>query len=290
MIGGTQIERDDAGRTAVRIRDMQIRDTDGVVVASAPKAEVAVSGASLLRGQLRARRVSLVGAELSVRIEEDGQITISTGGEKRPLAVTPAIVRAAPAGGPEAPRGRSARRPSRPAADRFVGLIAWLDRISTLGLDGQGLGEIGLKNGMLRVDDLRTDKHWTFEHINFSVNRPGNGISVQLSSEDETRPWALAASIRQAGVQRRLVRLDLKQVSTKDLFLATRIGSGQFQADIPLSGSIRAEIGPDSLPRICRRQDRRGCRPDRRSGRYRREFPDRSCRIHARLGRHTAAI
>ncbi|MGD9922957.1 MAG: hypothetical protein AB7V13_16185, partial [Pseudorhodoplanes sp.] len=235
VIGGTQIERDDAGRTAVRIRDMQVSDTEGVVVASAPKAEVSVSGTSLLRGQLRAERVSLVGAELSVRIEEDGQITISTGAEKRPLAVTPAIVKAAPPSGEDAARAAAAAEPT--GAERFAGLVAWLDRISTLGLDGQGLGEIGLKNGILKVDDLRTDKHWTFEHINFSVNRPGNGISIRLSSEDETRPWSIGASVRQSGVQRRLVRIDLNRVSTKDLFLATRLGSGQFQADIPLSGS-----------------------------------------------------
>ena len=248
-IGGTQIEFDDAGRTAVRIRDIQIKDADGIVIASAPKAEVALAGTSLLRGQVRARRVSLVGAELSVRIEEDGQVTISAGAEKRPLAVTPAIVKAGPVAGQPATTGPAiAAEPS--GAERFVGLVAWLDRISTLGLDGQGLGEIGLKNGILRVDDLRTDKHWTFEHINFSVNRPGSGISVQLSSDDELRPWSIGASVRQAGVQRRIIRIDLKQVSTKDLFLATRIGSGQFQADLPLSGSIRAEIGPDSLPRI----------------------------------------
>ena len=218
-IGGTQIERDDAGRTAVRIRDMQIRDTDGVVVASAPKAEVAVSGASLLRGQLRAQPVSLVGAELSVRIEEDGQVTISTGGEKRPLAVTPAIVKAGPAAGKASAEAPEQSEPT--GAERFAAVVAWLDRISTLGLDGQGLGEIGLKNGVLKVDDLRTDKHWTFEHINFSVNRPGHGISIRLSSEDEARPWMMAASIRHTGVQRRLVSVDLKQVSTKDLFLAT---------------------------------------------------------------------
>ncbi len=248
-IGGTQIERDDAGRTAVRIRDMQIRDTDGVVVASAPKAEVAVSGSSLLRGEVRARRVSLVGAELSVRIEEDGQVTISTGAETRPLAVTPAIVKPAPLPGQAV--AAEAPAPAEPTgAERFVGLIAWLDRISMQGLDGQGLGEIGLKNGILKVDDLRTDKHWTFEHINFSLNRPGHGISISLNSEDEARPWSLAASIRQIGVQRRLISIDLKQVSTKDLFLATRIGSGQFHADVPLSGSIRAEIGPDSMPRV----------------------------------------
>ncbi len=44
-IAGTQIERDNSGRTAIRILDMQVRDADGAVVASAPKAEVSVSGA-----------------------------------------------------------------------------------------------------------------------------------------------------------------------------------------------------------------------------------------------------
>ena len=259
VIGGTQIERDETGRGALRIRDMQVRDADGAVVASAPKAEVSISGASLLRGQVRAHRVSLVGAELSVRIEEDGQVTISTGAEKRPLAVTPTIVRPGTQTGSTAPVQPDAQTFAPPAtaqsaeqsgAERFAALVAWLDRLSSAGLDGQGLGEIGLKNGVLKVDDLRSDKHWTFEHINFSVNRPGGGISFNLNSDDEARPWSIKASVRQSGVQRRQVRVDLQRVSTKDLFLATRLGNGQFQADVPLSGSIRAEIGPDSLPKV----------------------------------------
>jgi hypothetical protein len=261
MIGGTQIERDQSGRTSVRIRDMQIRDTDGAIVANAQKAEVSLSGSSLLRGQLRAQRVSLVGAELSIRIEQDGQVTISTGAD-RPLAATPAIIRPAEAAskqGPHVPAVPAQTGPVSPAqgqtleatgADRFVAFVSWLDRLSATGLDGQGLGEIGLKDGVLKVDDLRTDKHWTFEHINFSIDRPGGGIGVRLSSDDEKRPWSLVAAMRQSGVQRRAVRISLDRVSVKDLFLATRIGDGQFQADIPLSGELRAEIGPDSLPRI----------------------------------------
>jgi hypothetical protein len=91
-IGGTQIERDNSGRMSLRIRDLLVRDADGAVIAGAPKAEVAVSTTGLLMGSLHAKRVSLVGAELAVRIETDGQITISTGAERRPIAVTPAIV------------------------------------------------------------------------------------------------------------------------------------------------------------------------------------------------------
>ena len=97
----------------------------------------------------------------------------------------------------------------------------------------------------MRVDDLRTDKHWTFEHINFSVNKPGNGISVNLSSEDAQRPWKLGASIRQSGFQRKLVRLDLTRVNTKDLFLATRIGEAvaSYAGEVRSRGEAAAVVG-----------------------------------------------
>ena len=54
VVGGTQLERDERGRTSLRLRDIVVRDPDGTVVASAPKAEVGLSGRSLLMGRLRA--------------------------------------------------------------------------------------------------------------------------------------------------------------------------------------------------------------------------------------------
>src|SRR5690348_12237292 len=71
-VGGTQIERTENGGAAVRVRDIVVRDPDGTVVASAPKAEIRVSGLSLLSGHMRAESLSLLGAELAVRIERDG--------------------------------------------------------------------------------------------------------------------------------------------------------------------------------------------------------------------------
>src|ERR1700759_2464265 len=49
-VGGTQIERTGRIRIAVRSRDIIVRDRDHVVVASAPKAEVRLSGLALLTG------------------------------------------------------------------------------------------------------------------------------------------------------------------------------------------------------------------------------------------------
>ena len=53
-VGGTQIERTEDGHAALRLRDIVVRDRDGIVVASAPKAEVGISGFGLLTGHLQA--------------------------------------------------------------------------------------------------------------------------------------------------------------------------------------------------------------------------------------------
>ena len=193
-VGGTQIERTENGGTAVRIRDIVVRDADGTVVASAPKAEVRVSGMSLLSGHMRAESLNLVGAEMAVRIEQDGEVTIFAGADKHPIATAAVPVTAAAAllrsaqekrrerqsssaAAPRAgvPPGRAHAR-GQPAAshrarDVFAALLSWIDGIGETGLDGHDLRELGLKNGNLTVDDERTGKHWTFQDINLSVER-----------------------------------------------------------------------------------------------------------------------
>src|SRR5262249_30899183 len=91
-IGGTQLERDSNGRTSLRIRDIMVRDAEGTVVASAPKAEVGISGTGLLMGRIRAERLSLVGAEMAVRIESDSKVTVFAGSNKRPLVTASATL------------------------------------------------------------------------------------------------------------------------------------------------------------------------------------------------------
>src|SRR5438132_1460317 len=83
------------GHTSLRIRDIVVRDADGTIVASAPKAEVGISGVSLFLGRIRAERLSLVGAEMAVRIESDSKVTVFAGSNKRPFVT--ASVASAPA-------------------------------------------------------------------------------------------------------------------------------------------------------------------------------------------------
>src|SRR5262252_4706431 len=106
-VGGTQIERDANGRTALRIRDIVVRDGEGAIVASAPKAEVGVSSTGLLTGRVRAHRLSLVGAEMQVRIEPDSKVTVFAGSNKRPFVTASASSTAVTGTTPPAPSERA---------------------------------------------------------------------------------------------------------------------------------------------------------------------------------------
>src|SRR5438876_7409395 len=150
-------------RTALRIRDIVVRAADGAIVASAPKAEVGVSSSGLMTGRVRAERLSLVGAEMQVRIEPDSKVTVFAGGNKRPLvtaSVANTPIRGALAGPLLASVDRSApatmpasAQPARSMVPDFAAWLAWIDSRAAVGLDGHDASELGLKNGNLTVDD-----------------------------------------------------------------------------------------------------------------------------------------
>ena len=252
-VGGTQIER--AGRIgiAVRIRDIVVRDRDHAIVASAPKAEVKVSGTALLMGRLRAESLNLVDAELAVRITPDGQVSVSAGDTAKPLAtgvaskrdagIAPTFPRQAPAPAP----GVAATAPD-PTQNGLLAGLDWLDSLSLTGLDGQNLNEIGLKNGNLIVDDQQRGNKWTFENISLSMRRPsGGGVALSLG-EEGARPWSLRVVVgpQQNGV--RSVDLRADKVPAANILLAMRVKDLTYSADLPLSGELKGELGRDGLP------------------------------------------
>jgi hypothetical protein len=266
-VGGTQIERAGRIRIAVRIRDIVVRDRDHAVVASAPKAEVRLSGTALLMGQLRAESLNLVDAELAVRITPDGYVTVSAGDTARPLATGVASKRQAggtpspaesgaalPAGPaspaiPGAPSGATAKLPdSRDTAGGLLAGLDWLDSLSLTGLDGQNLNEIGLKNGNLIVDDQQRGNKWKFDNITLSLRRPSGG-GVALSVGEEGRhAWSLQVAVGPAANGVRSVDVRANKVSTSNILLALRLKDLTYSADLPLTGELKGELGRDGLP------------------------------------------
>jgi hypothetical protein len=252
-VGGTQLERDERGRTSLRLRDIVVRDADGTIVASAPKAEVGLSGRSLLMGQLRAQSLNLVGAEMSIRIEPDGRLTVFAGADNRPIAT------AAPTAKPARPGGAGTETAQQGALgaefENIAGMMARLDAVGETGLDGHDLRELGLKNGNLVVDDRRNGKRWTFDGINASLTRPRQGgVVFRLESDNPKRPWVLSAAMRPIADGMRAVGIEARRVSTRDIMLAMRLNPGDLDVDLPLSASIRADVSADGTPQLVQGQ------------------------------------
>jgi hypothetical protein len=267
-VGGTQIERAGRIRIAVRIRDIIVRDRDHAIVASAPKAEVRLSGTALLMGQLRAESLNLVDATLAVRITPDGYVTVSTGNNARPLATgvaskrqlgtTPPAAGEPAAGLPPAvvPPPAPAAQPATTAAvsdssNAPSGLLAgldWLDSLSLTGLDGQNLNEIGLKNGNLIVDDQQRGNKWNFDNITLSLRRPsGGGVALSVG-EEGSHAWSLRVAVGAPSNGVRSVDIRADKVSTTNILLALRLKDLTYSADLPLSGELKGELGRDGLP------------------------------------------
>ena len=246
-VGGTQIERDETGRTALRLRDIVVRDADGVVVASAPKAEVGISGSGILSGQVRAESLNLVGAEMAVRIETDGQVTVFAGANSRPIARAKTSV---------PPRGEASSSDSvRSGLESAGAAIAFIDGLGASGLDGHDLRELGLKNGNVTVDDQRTGKQWTFSNIAVSLTRPKTGgVIFRLASEAPERPWQISAALRPLDSGVRAVGIEARKVSLRDILFALRVGEGTVDTDLPLSASLRAEFTASGVMQSARGQ------------------------------------
>ena len=264
-VGGTQIERAGRIRIAVRIRDIVVRDRDHAIVASAPKAEVRLSGTALLMGRLRAESLNLVDAELAVRITPDGYVTVSAGDTAKPLATGVTSKRDAglpptfPRQGQLAPPP-GAGAPSQPSADPApaatpgsaqTGLLAgldWLDSLSLTGLDGQNLNEIGLKNGNLVVDDQQRGNKWTFNNISLSLRRPSAGGVALSLGEEGAHPWSLRVTVGRPENGVRSVDIRADKVPTANILLALRLKDLTYNAELPLSGELKGELGRDGLP------------------------------------------
>lgn len=266
-VGGTQIERAGRIRIAVRIRDIIVRDHDHAIVASAPKAEVRLSGVALLSGHLRAESLNLVDAELAIRIAPDGTVTVSAGDTAKPLATGVASKKEAglpptfPRNGvPPPPFGMAPATPDAPsqaapqptAQNGILQGLDWLDSLSMTGLDGQNLNEIGLKNGNLIVDDQQRGSKWTFENITLSLRRPSHGGVTLSLGEEGAHPWSLRATIGPAenGVRSLDIRAD--RVSTSNILLALRVKDLTYTADLPLTGEMKGELGRDGVPTFFR--------------------------------------
>lgn len=238
FIGRTRLDYDSTGAPVLTAEKLEIRNDQGEEIVRAPAAEVGLEAGSLLMGNYRARRITLVGAVMTIRLDEQGNIKVST-----PKTAPPA------AKAIEVPRQKPEPAPA-PAAQTdplmFPEVAEWLARLERTGIDGIALSEIGLERGTLIVESDTPGRSWKFDNINFSLRRPSaGGVTFRLSSGGGAKPWEINASIGAPIEGVRAVDFVADRVVPNDLINAAGYGDQDLYANTPISALWRAQFGID---------------------------------------------
>jgi hypothetical protein len=243
-VGETRLEQDASGQPVLRVHGITIRGAGGEVVATAPRADVGLDSGVLL-GNFRAKRIDLIDAEMTLRIDEDGQIDISAGRKPKPLKQAPVN---APAGVPAVSSIQPAKLPEAPPSVPLVypEIAAWLGRLEESGLDGISLAEVGLKQGTLVVENAKTGRRWIFANTNLLISRPPEGgITFALSSGRADEAWSLNATISAVQDGARAIDIVARDIAPEDVMLAAGLANNEFYVESRISGILRAQIAQD---------------------------------------------
>ncbi len=243
-VGETRLEQDASGQPVLRVHGITIRGAGGEVVATAPRADVGLDSGVLV-GNFRAKRIDLLDAEMTLRIDENGQIDMSAGRKPKQLKQEPADASAA---APVLPSVQPAKPPETPASVPLVypELAAWLGRLEESGLDGISLAEVGLKQGTLVVENAKTGRRWIFANTNLLISRPPEGgIIFSLSSGRADEAWSVNATISAVQDGARAIDIVARDVAPEDVMLAAGLANNEFYVELRISGILRAQIAQD---------------------------------------------
>jgi hypothetical protein len=239
VIDRTRLDYDSSGAPVLTAEKLVIRNDLNEEIVRAPAAEIGLEAGSLLMGNYRVRRITLLNAVMTVRLDENGNLKVSTPKQAPPAA------RAVQ--GETAPKRKPLEKPA-PSADPlvFADAASWLARLEQTGIDGIALSEIGLERGTLIVESDTPGKSWTFNNINFAFRRPASGGAIfRLSSGDGARPWEINASVSTPANGVRVVDLIARRVIPNDLINAAGYGDLDVYASTPVSAVMQAQIGVD---------------------------------------------
>ncbi|MBS9477891.1 YhdP family protein [Ancylobacter radicis] len=252
QIGAITGDRAADGGMLLRASDIVVRDAAGEIIATAPQAEVEMQD-TLLPWLMRPQRVDLVGVTVTVRIDPQGTVAISTEGAKPLQAPLAPVAVKDPSAAPASNEASSA--PAEATADgtpllplRIPALAAIAKGFDQGGLDGGALSQLGLKDGTLIVRSEASGRQWTFNDIDLSVSSPETGgMAFDLKSGGTDGPWSARAAIGPLADGRRTVSVGVRDLAPRDLLIAAGKAGDDIHATSPLSVDFSADIDPTGL-------------------------------------------
>ncbi|MCV6584607.1 MAG: DUF3971 domain-containing protein [Marinibacterium sp.] len=204
-------------RPSVTLRDVELRDPDGVPVLHLADLRASIAMRPLLDGQVQPKRISLSGARLAIRRHADGTFVLLL--ENRDRAVE---------------QGQGAG-----------GLVEGIGNVFLEPVFA-ALTEISMHDLIVRYEDGRSGRSWTADGGSLLLTRSGDDLSV---SSQASILWggASAGTIEinydsQLGTSEAAFGIRIEELPARD-FASQSVAIGWMSVlDAPLSGAVRGSI------------------------------------------------
>lgn len=251
-VGGVVVERSGAaGVPEVRLRNIELKDKNGNLVARAPRAGVEVDGSALLSGSVVPTSIELIGPRIRVMRNLEGGIELGFGEalpEGEEVIVYP--------GTDVSPKSDQdpglARGTGRPGAGAAIIEILSGESATSGGRSINSIETIRIADAEIRFYDEANDAIWLIPRAQLVFQRMPYGFAVaanaSVSNGDEAGQWSadLSASFRREtrsfSISTRVSDLVPANISD-EIFALSQLA----RVKVPLQGQVEMEVTDQGL-------------------------------------------
>ena len=188
-LGGAMLEVDRNGNIPhVRFRNLVLRDADGNVIASAPRAAVSLDTASLMSGKIVADTLELIGPKISARRNLDGTVTLGVSGQSED-DLEPVVIdeNFKEVGGNASSIGPAAMPNGTTSGAKLIALLDSRDSKNSV----SALKSIRISQASLNVFDDANAANWFAPSADLTFNKMPYGFIVLAKADvaTSTAPW-----------------------------------------------------------------------------------------------------
>jgi hypothetical protein len=251
-IGGAVIERvGGQGVPHFRLRNLELRDETGNLIARAPRAAIAIDESAILRAAIVPTSLELIGPRIRIMRSLDGSIEL---GFSQAAPADEVVIVNAEADDPAA--GKSDQEPVGGNAETMGNTASIIRMLSgDPGEEGSTFGSIEtirVADAAIKIYDEANDSIWDVPKADLAFRRMPYGFAVVANAEVSNGPgegvWHadLTASYRRESrsfaVSMRVSDLILAKISD-EIYALSQLA----RVKVPLAGQIEAEITEEGL-------------------------------------------
>lgn len=250
------LERDpNSGRTNVRLRDLQLFDSSGRLIAKAPRAAIELKAGELVTGNIVPVGLELIGPNIKIRRMISGGVKLGFGDVAQGLPIDKGAptVKGDSLQAPETTSAETANQtaPAGGSGETSEGLIEYL---RSEFIDGTGKGaaatirSISVSNAVVSLYDEANDAIWNAPEVNLAFKKVDYGASLFVDAliGGTNEPWRtdMVANFKRGNgdysVTARFHDLIPANLSRKIFIL-----SDLAKVRLPLSGRLDVEMAGD---------------------------------------------